>query len=169
MTNEIINRVANSSLITIDLEDFYPEGNRVVLDMKQWLFKELILKEADFRLSLKNHDWSKYKNAHVAITCSSDAIIPSWAYLLLSTYLNTVCKTVVIGNLKELETRIFYTVIENLDISIYKNKPVIIKGCTHKPIPETAYILLLEKLQPVAKSIMFGEACSSVPLYKNKS
>ncbi len=169
MTNEIINRVANSSLITIDLEDFYPEGNRVVLDMKQWLFKELILKEADFRLSLKNHDWSNYKNAHVAITCSSDAIIPSWAYLLLSTYLNTVCKTVVIGNLKELETRIFYTVIENLDISIYKNKPVIIKGCTHKPIPETAYILLLEKLQPVAKSIMFGEACSSVPLYKNKS
>jgi len=168
MADKIVNRVANSQLKTIDLEDFYPLGLRTVIDIKSWLFHEQILKETDFRESLKNHDWSQYKNNYVALTCSSDAIIPSWAYMLITTYVSLFAKKVVVGNLKELETSIFQEVISNFSIEEFKYKPVIIKGCSHKPIPETAYIQLIEKLLPVAKTIMFGEACSTVPLYKNK-
>lgn len=168
MADEIVNRVANSDLKTINLEDFYPKGERTVIDIKNWLFHELILKESDFREYLKNHDWSKYQNHYVALTCSSDAIIPSWAYMLIATYLNPIAKKIVIGNLKELETSIFQEIITNLNIEEFLDKPVIIKGCAHKPIPETAYIQLIEKLQPVVKSIMFGEACSTVPLFKRK-
>jgi len=166
MTNEIINRIANSQLKTIDLEDYYPKGERTVIDIKHWLFQELILKENDFREHLKNHDWSQYKNHFVALTCSSDAIIPSWAFMLIATLISPFSKKVIIGNLKELETSIFQEIIENLNLEEYQDKPVIIKGCSNKPIPETAYIKLIEKLQPVVKSIMFGEACSTVPLFK---
>ncbi|WP_372745664.1 DUF2480 family protein [Lutibacter sp.] len=168
MADEIVNRVANSDLKTINLEDFYPKGERTVIDIKNWLFHELILKESDFREYLKNHDWSKYQNHYVALTCSSDAIIPSWAYMLIATYLNPIAKKIVIGNLKELETSIFQEIITNINIEEFLDKPVIIKGCAHKPIPETAYIQLIEKLQPIVKSIMFGEACSTVPLFKRK-
>ena len=168
MPTEIVNRVANSELKTIDLEDYYPKGERTVIDIKNWLFHELILKETDFREHLKNHDWSQYQDQYIALTCSSDAIIPSWAYMLISTFLTPYAKTIVVGDLIELETIIYQKIIHNLNIDDFKAKPVIIKGCANKPIPPTAYIQLIEKLQPHVKSIMFGEACSTVPLFKKK-
>ncbi|WP_435261144.1 DUF2480 family protein [Tenacibaculum sp. nBUS_03] len=168
MAEEIVNRVANSKLITVDLEDYYPKGARVVFDIKDWLFQELILKEKDFRQNVKNHDWSQYENSYVALICSSDAIIPSWAYLLLTTELSLYAKKVVIGNLELLETVLYQRIINELDVSSFKDKPVIIKGCANKPIPPSAYTLLIEKIQPTAKTIMFGEACSTVPLFKRK-
>jgi len=168
MAEEIINRVAKSKLKTIDLEDFYPKGPRTSIDIKNWLFHELILKEKDFRESLKNHDWSQYKNHYIALTCSSDAIIPSWAYMLIATYTSPFAIKTIVGNLQQLDIAIFQDMLNNFSVEAYKNVPVIIKGCSNKPIPETAYIQLIEKLQPVAKSIMFGEACSTVALYKKK-
>lgn len=166
MADEIVNRVANSQLKTIDLEDFYPKGERTVIDIKNWLFHEQILKETDFREYLKNHDWSQYKDQFIALTCSSDAIIPSWAFMLITTYVSPFAKKIVAGNLDALETSIFQEIITNFNVEEFVGKPVIIKGCSNKPIPETAYIQLIEKLQPVVKSIMFGEACSTVPLFK---
>ena len=168
MAEEIINRIANSNLTTIDLEDFYPKGNRIVFDIKGWLYEELILREKDFRESVKNHDWSQYQDSYVALTCSSDAIIPSWAYLLLTVELTPFAKQVVVGDLPLLETVIYQDIINQIDISEYKDKPIIIKGCANKPIPPSAYTLLIQKVKPVAKSVMFGEACSTVPLYKKK-
>ena len=168
MSDEIINRVANSKLITIDLEDFYPEGKRVVFDIKDWLFEGLILREKDFRLKAKEHDWSQYQDNYVALTCSTDAIVPGWAYMLLTTYLNTFAKKVLIGNLEILETSLYQDIINKIDVSFYTDKPVIIKGCANKPVPENAYILLTTKLMSIAKSVMYGEACSSVPLYKRR-
>ncbi|WP_299124620.1 DUF2480 family protein [uncultured Tenacibaculum sp.] len=166
MAEEIINRVANSKLITIDLEDFYPQGKRVVFDIKDWLYEGLILREKDFREQVKNHDWSQYQDSYVALTCSSDAIIPSWAHLLLTAQLSEYTSKVVVGNLELLETVIYQEIINSLDISEYEDKPIIIKGCANKPIPPSAYTLLIEKIQPIAKTLMFGEACSTVPLYK---
>lgn len=168
MAEEIINRVANSPLINIDLEEFYPEGKRVLFDIKDWLFEGIILKEKDFREHVNNHDWSQYEDSYVALTCSEDAIIPSWAYLLLSTVLAPYSKKVVVGDLELLETTIFQEVIQNMDISDYRNKPVIIKGCADKPIPPSAFSFLIERIQPVAKNILYGEACSTVPLFKRK-
>ena len=168
MTKEIINRVAKSPLVTIDLEDFYPEGKRVIFDISDWLYEGLILKEKDFRESVEQHDFSQYKGNYIALTCKTDAIIPSWAYLLITTKLALCAKKIVVGNLELLETVIFQEIILNLDITNYKDKPIIIKGCSSKPIPETASTLLVEKLTPTAKSILFGEACSTVPLYKRK-
>ena len=165
---KIINRVASSKLKTIDLEEMYPQGERIVFDIKDWLYEEIILKEVDFRASVKNHDWAQYENSYVAITCSTDAIIPSWAFMLVTTAVAPYAKKTVIGNLETLENAIFQEVITQLDFSMYKDFPVIIKGCSEKPIPEAAYSFLIEKLVPLAKSIMFGEACSSVPLYKAK-
>jgi len=166
--DQILNRVTNSKLITIDLEDFYPEGERLVFDIKEWLFEGLVLREKDFRQRVKIHDWSKYQNYYVALTCSTDAIIPSWAYMLLTTHLNPFAKKILIGDLEMLETSIYQDVIADLDISKFENKSIIIKGCSNKPVPKNAYLFLTSKLMPVAKSIMFGEACSSVPLYKRK-
>lgn len=163
---EIINRVANSPLQTIDLEDFYPTNPRFELDIKNWLYEEIILKEKDFRNFVDHHSWEQYKNAFVNIVCSVDAIIPSWAYLLIATKLNPFAKKYVVGSSELLETIIYQDIISNFDISIYQNKPVIIKGCANKPIPASAYSFLIQKLQPVAKSILFGEACSTVPLFK---
>ncbi len=166
MPQEIINRVASSKLITIDLEDFYPEGKRIVIDISKWLFEGIILKEKDFRESIENHNWNQYKDTYVALSCLTDAIIPSWAYLLITTKLSPFAKKIAVGDLVLLETVIFQKIISNLEIDSYKDKRVIIKGCSNKPIPETASVQLIEKLQPVVKSIMFGEACSTVPLYK---
>lgn len=166
MGNEIINRVANSKLVTIDLEDYYPEGSRILFDIKDWLFEGLVLREKEFREYVKQHDWSQYKNTFVALTCSSDAIIPNWAYMLLSIHLEPFSKTVHLGDLEALEDSIYQNIINNLDVSNFKNKPVIIKGCSKKPVPKNAYLMIATKLKPHASSIMFGEACSSVPLYK---
>ena len=169
MSTEIINRVANSKLVTFDLEDFYPQGERVLFDIKDWLLEGLVLRETVFREKALAHDWSQYQDKFVALACSTDAIIPAWAYMLLSTYLNPFVKKVVTGNLDTLETVLYTEIIKDLDVSALKGKPIIVKGCSHKPVPQNAYLLLIEKLQPVAKSILYGEACSSVPLFKTKN
>lgn len=168
MAEEIINRVANSKLVTFNLEEFYPKGKRVLFDIKDWLFEEIILKEKDFREFVKNHNWSQYQDNYIALICSSDAIIPSWAFLLVAAEVSPFAKKIVVGNLELLETVIFNDVINRFDVSDLENKPIIIKGCSEKPIPPSAYTLLIHKLQPIAKNIMFGEACSTVPLYKSK-
>ena len=165
---EIINKVANSKLITIDLEDYYPKGERVLFDIKQWLFKELILKEKDFRASVESYNWASLKGQFVALHCSADAIIPSWAYLLITSKAAPHAAKIVVGNLELLETTLFQEVIAKLDTTNYKARPIIIKGCANKPIPPTAYTLLIEKLLPIANSVMYGEACSTVPLFKQK-
>lgn len=166
MEEEIINRVANSSLVVVDLEDYYPKGQRTLLDIKDWLWEGLVLREKEFRDYASNHDWAQYENHYVALNCSTDAIIPAWAYMLLTMYLEPFAKQIVIGDLEQLETSIYQDIISNLNIEAYKDKPLIIKGCSNKPVPVNAYILLSQKLKPVAKSIMYGEACSSVPLFK---
>lgn len=168
MSEEIINRVAQSKLVTFDLEEYYPEGKRIVLDIKDWLYEGLILREKEFRSYVSEHNWEQYKDTYVALSCSSDAIIPGWAYMLLGSKLQPYSKKTIVGNLEQLETTLYQSVIENLDISFFKDKPVIIKGCSNKPVPPNAYLWLTSKIQSVAKSIMYGEACSSVPLYKRK-
>ncbi|MFL1010811.1 DUF2480 family protein [Flavisericum labens] len=168
MADEIINRVANSKLVTVNLEDYYPKGQRVLFDVKDWLFEGFVLREKDFRNQVSEHNWEQYQNSYVALTCSSDAIIPGWAYMLISIHLEPYTAKVVIGNLEQLETSIYQDVIHNLDVSDFEGKPLIIKGCSKKPVPQNAYIMLANKLKPIAKSIMYGEACSSVPLYKKK-
>ncbi|TCK67953.1 uncharacterized protein DUF2480 [Winogradskyella wandonensis] len=168
MADEIVNRVANSKLKVVDLEDFYPEGKRVSFDIKDWLWEGLVLREKEFRAYVNEHDWSQYKDAYVALYCSKDAIVPDWAYMLISIQLQDVAKLTVIGNLNQLESILYTDIISGLDLSEYKNAPIIIKGCSNKPVPANALVLLAQKLKPIAKSIMFGEACSSVPLYKKK-
>ncbi|MGZ3863648.1 MAG: DUF2480 family protein [Bacteroidia bacterium] len=164
--DEIVNKVAQSGLITIDLEEYYPEGKRVLFDIKPLLFQELILKEKDFREFIKNEDWSKYKNCYVAVTCSNDAIVPTWAFMLLTLSLQPFAKKVVYGNLETLETVLFEEIIDKLDVSSYKDARIVIKGCGNKPVPVSAYVAITEKVKPLAKSIMYGEPCSTVPLYK---
>ncbi len=168
MAEEIVNRVAQSKLITFDLEELYPEGERRVLDIKEWLYEGLILREKEFRLKVGEHDWSQYTDSYVALTCSSDAIVPGWAFMLLASKLQPFAKKVVRGDLETLETLLYQEIIQNLDVSSFADKPVIIKGCAHRPVPENAYLMAIGKIQPVAKSVMYGEACSSVPIHKRK-
>ena len=168
MADEIVNRVANSKLITIDLEDCYPEGKRVLFDIKDWLFEGLVLREKDFREKAKTFNWEQYKNCYVALTCSTEAIVPAWAYMLLVVYLEPFVEKAVIGDLGTLETSIYQDLINQFDTKSIEGKPVIIKGCSNKPVPVNAYTQLINKIKPYAKSIMYGEACSSVPLFKNK-
>ncbi|PIE49244.1 MAG: hypothetical protein CSA39_03560 [Flavobacteriales bacterium] len=168
-SDQIINRVANSKLITIDLEEFYPKGKRVLLDISKWLYKGLVLREKDFRQQLKLHNWQQYSGQYIALTCSTGAIVPSWAYMLVTTHLASYAKKIVAGDLALLEFIIYSDIIDKIEVEDYKNKPVIIKGCDRLFIPETAKIQLLQRLMPIAKSIMFGEACSTVPLYKKKN
>ncbi len=167
-TNEqpIVNRVANSKLVTFDLEDYYPKGKRVRLDIKDWLFEGLILREKDFRALAETHDWETYQDAYVALHCSNDAIVPGWAFMLLTTKLQPYAAQVVQGDLVQLETLLYHDIIQNLDISEFKDRMVIIKGCSKKPVPPNAYLWITSRLQPVVKSLMYGEACSSVPLFK---
>ena len=169
MQEEIKNRVTESKLITFDLEDFYPEGIRIELDISQFLFEGMLLKEKDFRASVNKHNWEQYKDSYVALTNTNDALVPAWAFMLLTTHLTPMTKRVSIGNLEQLEISNFNKIIEDLDVSNYADKLIIIKGCSNKPIPENTYLQLIQKLQPVVKSLMYGEACSSVPLYKRKS
>lgn len=166
MSGEIVNRVAKSPLITFDLEEHYPEGKRVALDLSQWLEQGFILREKEFRAALKNVDFSIYQDSYVALYCSTDALLPAWANLLVTTYLQPIAKKVIWGSLAELENAIFQDLVQSLPVTLYKDKPVIIKGCADKAIPPSAFIALVEKLQPHVKSLMYGEACSSVPLYK---
>jgi len=168
MAEEIINRVANSKLKVIDLEDYYPEGNRIAFDIKDWLLEGLVLREKDFRQYVSEHNWSQYQDSYVALHCSTDAIVPDWAYMLISVQLEDISKLTVIGSSEHLESILYTSIIAELDVSEYKDMPVIIKGCSNKPVPSNALVLLSQKLKPIAKSIMFGEACSFVPLYKRK-
>jgi hypothetical protein len=163
---EIINRVANSSLEVFDLEDYYINGIRTQIDISQWLYEGFLLREKDFREQLKNHDWTQYQDQYVAINCSTDAIIPAWAIILVTVYVIPFAKKVVSGNLNDLETALYQEVLHTLDYSRYENKPLILKGCSKKPVPESAYILAIQYLQPHARSVMYGEACSAVPLFK---
>ncbi|PZR23902.1 MAG: hypothetical protein DI539_01535 [Flavobacterium psychrophilum] len=168
MEEEIINRVANSVLQVFDLEDYYPEGERAGIDISTWLWEGFVLREKEFRDALKNYDWEQYNDKFVALYCSTDAIVPAWAYMLITTYLQPFAKSVVQGSAEEINIQLYRDIINKLDVSEYEGKPVIIKGCSRKPVPQEAYVMATQKLMPVAKSIMFGEACSSVPLYKKK-
>ncbi|MAN27627.1 MULTISPECIES: DUF2480 family protein [Mesonia] len=168
MAEEIINRVANSKLVTFNLEEYYPQGERVLFDIKDWLYEGFVLREKDFRAEVKKHDWSQYQDKYLALTCSSDAIIPAWAYMLITTELQPYAKRVILGNLQQLETSIYQDIINEIEVEEFRDLPVIVKGCSKKPVPENAYLQIVQKLQPVVKTIMFGEACSSVPLFKKK-
>jgi hypothetical protein len=168
MADEIINKVANSVLEVFDLEDYYQSGIRTQIDISQWLYEGFLLREKDFREVLKNHDWSQYQDQYVAINCSTDAVIPAWAKILITVYLSPFAKKIVNGNLEDLETSLYQEALFKIDYSIYLGKPMILKGCSKKPVPESAYIFAIQYLQLVAKSIMYGEACSAVPLYKKK-
>lgn len=164
--NEIVNRVAQSPIITIDLEEIYPREERVSFDLKPFLFQELILREKDFRESLKSIDWSQYSNKWVAIYCSADAIVPTWAFMLVATYLNPIAKGYVIGDLNTLEIFIAETCLWKIDLEIFRDRPVVVKGCSKIDIPLFAYGRIISLVQDKAKSIMYGEPCSTVPLYK---
>ena len=167
MEGEIINKVANSALEIFDLEDYYPKGVRSQVDISQWLLEGFLLKEKDFREHLKNHDWSQYQDHYVAVFCSTDAIVPAWASILVSIQLAPFAKKIVNGTLEDIDTALYQEILPTIDYSVYQDKPVIIKGCSKKTVPMSAYVLAAQKLQPFARSIMYGEACSAVPLYKS--
>ncbi|MCZ8329978.1 MAG: DUF2480 family protein [Flavobacterium sp.] len=164
--DEIINKVASSSLEVFDLEDYYPIGIRTQIDISQWLYEGFLLKEKDFREALKNHDWSQYQNHLVAIHCSTDAILPAWASVLVTTHVSSFAQKVVLGTINDLETSLYQEILSKIDYTQYQDKPIILKGCSKKPVPESAYIFAIQELQKVAKSVMYGEACSAVPLFK---
>lgn len=167
--DEIRNKVAeNTNLLTFDLEDYYTSGQRIQVDVSQWLDQGFILREKEFRTSLEAHDWQQYKNTYVAVSCSTDAIIPGWATMLLIVKLSPFVEKVVIGDFEVLETDLYNETLENIDLSNYKDKYVIIKGCANKPVPQSAYAKITSKLIEISKSVMYGEACSSVPLFKRK-
>lgn len=168
MSDEIINRVANSALEVFDLEDYYTHGVRAQIDLSQWLWEGFVLKEKEFRAALNSYDWSGHQNQLVALYCSTDAIVPAWAYILVTTYLSPFASKIVQGTLEDLETAFYQEVLPKIDYSIYHDKAVILKGCSKKPVPMSAYISAVQYLQKYAKSIMYGEACSAVPLYKSK-
>jgi Protein of unknown function (DUF2480) len=168
MIMEILNKVTSSKLEVFDLEDYYLSGIRTQIDISEWLYEGFLLREKDFRAQLKNHNWTKYQDHFVAINCSTDAIIPAWASILVTVHVTPYAKKVVIGNLNDLETALYQEILPKLDYSIYENKPLILKGCSKKPVPESAYILAIQYLQPHAISIMYGEACSAVPLFKRQ-
>ncbi len=167
MVEEIfVNKVAESGLITLDLEIFYPKGEIKTFDLKGYLFMELILKEKDFRAALQTTDWSQYQDAYVAITCSADAIIPMWAYMLIASYLQPVAKEIVFGNEQKLIDQLFLKNLASFDAASYEDKRVVVKGCGDVSIPETAYVEITNLLRPYVKSIMYGEPCSTIPIYK---
>jgi hypothetical protein len=168
MSNPIVNKVAESGIITIDLETWYPRGETAVFDLKDFLFMGMILKEKDFREALKNMDWTKYEGKNVAIICSADAIIPVWAYMLVASYLQPVAKEMAMGDEKELQKQIFLRNLSVIKPEEFNDKRIVIKGCGETPIPDYVYMEITRILRPVAKSIMYGEPCSTVPVYKKK-
>lgn len=163
---EIVNKVAQSSLEVFDLEDLYPKGTRSGIDLSQWLWEGFILKEQDFREALKLVDWSQYSGHYVTVFCSTDAIVPAWAKMLVASHLQPFAKQILSCPLHEIDGFLYHEILSKIDFSSYQDKPVIVKGCSKKPVPESAYILATQYLMPFAKSIMYGEACSAVPLFK---
>lgn len=164
----IQNKVAESGIVTLDLEQFYPKGDIAVFDIKDYLFMGLILKEKDFRLALQNLNIETYRDKYVAVTCTADAIIPMWAYMLISSTLQPITKDIVFGNETTVINTLMIKNLEHLDASEYADKRVVVKGCGDIQIPETAYLEITNKLRPFAKSIMYGEPCSTVPVYKKR-
>ena len=166
MSEAIVNKVSESGLITLDLEQYYPKEEVVLYDLKDYLFMGLILKEKDFREALKNLDWEVYKNKYVGVTCSADAIIPPWAYMLAASYLQPIAKDVIMGDEKEVHKTIFLKNIQRIDANEFTGQRVVVKGCGDTPIGEFAYMEITKLLRPVVKTIMYGEPCSTVPIYK---
>ncbi|MFM9910994.1 MAG: DUF2480 family protein [Chitinophagaceae bacterium] len=168
MSDPIINKVSESLLTTLDLEDYYPKEEILLFDLKPLLFRELILKEKDFRASLQQQDWQQFHDKIVAITCTADAVIPVWAYMLLASYLQPVAKEVYMGDIESVRKQLFLKKIEAIDNTLFVDKRVVVKGCGDLPISEDAYMEITKKLRPVVKSIMYGEPCSTVPVFKKK-
>lgn len=164
--NILINRVANSSLKVFNLENYYPSQEVVDFDLKPFLFKELILKEKDFRSSLKELDWEQFKDKIVLVYNSNDAIIPVWAYMLVSSYLESISYKTFLADRTEFLNIYYSETLKKLDLSEYQDQRVVIKGCSNKPVPPSAYALLTSLLKPFAQSIMYGEPCSTVPIFK---
>jgi hypothetical protein len=167
MSETIINRVTNSALITFNLEDYYHSGERVVYDIRQNLFQDLILKEKDFRAFVKEHNWQQYEGKNVALTCTTEAVIPTWAYMLLTTAISPYANLVVYGNLEALEQALFQQALAKIDMEQFKDQRVVIKGCGKVDVPVFAYVEIIRLLQPITKSLMYGEPCSTVPIYKS--
>jgi hypothetical protein len=168
METEFVNKVANSGLITINLENYYPLGERILLDIKDQLFMGMVLKEKDFRQFIKEHDWQQYQGKFVAVTCSVDAIIPTWAYMLVASKLTGIAKKIVFGTLATLETVLWENVLTEFPTEEFRDQKIVIKGCGDLPIGADAYLTLTSKLVEVASSVMFGEPCSTVPVFKAK-
>ncbi|MCX2573991.1 DUF2480 family protein [Pedobacter sandarakinus] len=164
----IVNKVASSGLVTLNLEDFYQKGERILYDIKENLFHGLILKEKDFREFIKTHDWSQYQDKNVAIICSADAIVPTWAYMLLANRMSSYAKEVVFGDLSTLEAVMFAKALAKINPQDFADERVVVKGCGDIDIPVSAYVEITNKLSPVVKSMMFGEPCSTVPVFKRK-
>jgi len=168
MQETIVNKVAESGIITLNLEDYYPKGEIVVFDLKEHLFMGLILKEKDFRAALLATDWNQYLDKNVAVTCTADAIIPVWAYMLVASYLQPLAKEIVFGNSDSLIATVLQKNIDAIDATAFTDKRVVVKGCGDIKIPDSAYLAVTAKLRPYIKSIMYGEPCSTVPIYKKK-
>lgn len=162
----LVNRVANSGLVTIDLEELYPAGDIVAFDLKNYLFRELILREKDFREALKEHDWAQYMGKNLAVFCSADAIIPIWAYMLVATHAAPFAADIAQCPPEQFAEMAFLKKLATLDLSAYAGKRLVVKGCSNRPVPPSAYLDLTRRLQPIALSILFGEPCSTVPVYK---
>lgn len=163
-----VNKVAQSGLITINLADYIDRTERVVYDIKDNLFQGLILREKDFREFVKQHDWEAYSNKYVAVVCSADAIVPTWAYMLLAVKLEPQAKGLYFGSLEEFNKQIFSERLSQIDFEAFKGERVVVKGCSEPEVPVSAYVQLTARLRPFVKSIMYGEPCSTVPLYKSK-
>lgn len=168
MSDEIVNKVASSGLVTLDLESYYPKEEVAVFDLKPHLFMELILKEKEFRDTLQHLDWSQYKDKVVAVTCTADAIIPMWAYMLVASYLQPVAADVIFGDETAARQQLFLKNIYAIPVDTFTDKRVVVKGCGELPIGEFAYMAITTRLRPVVKSIMYGEPCSTVPIFKKK-
>jgi len=168
MEEQIINKVAKSPLITIDLEDYFEKGDKAVYDIADQLFQGLILREKDFRQHIKEHDWSLYAGKHVAITCSADAIVPTWAYMLVTTCLRPIAREIVFGDSEELDKYLLHKNITNISGPDYQDAKIVIKGCGDLNLSAFAYVEITKILQPFCTSIMYGEPCSTVPVYKRK-
>ena len=166
--NEIVNKVAESGLITLNLSEFIPKGERVIFDLKNNLFQGLILKEKDFRQFIKEHDWKSYKGKHVGITCSADAIVPLWSYMLVASELKQYAETIFFGNKKELNTHLVFNSLKKIDLNSFKDQRVIVKGCGDESINAAVYVEITSLLVPHVKTLMFGEPCSTVPIFKKK-
>lgn len=162
----LVNRVAQSSLITFNLEEYFPKGEIVAFDLKDFLFHGLILKEKEFRAALAEYDWQKVKDCHLAVFCSADAVIPTWAYMLVVAYAAPFARQIYLGTVENLLEKHYSLLIIDLDLSHLQDQRVVIKGCSNKPVPASAYVDLTKKLQPIAQSIMYGEPCSTVPIFK---